>query len=197
MKIITPIPNKLFLACSGGIDSMFAKHFLEHGKKDVTCLFFHHGTKTSDDAKAFLQERVSNLIIGSITQVKSKLESMEEYWRKERYNFFSQFNPVITCHHLDDQVENWIMTAAHGVPKLIPYKRDNYLRPFILCKKSEIRDYCRKHKVDYIEDYSNYDLQYKRNYVRHELVCRMLQVNPGMYSTVSKIIKKNVENYKK
>ena len=61
MKIIKPIPSKLYLACSGGIDSMFAYHFFNAGRKDVSCLFFHHGTKTSDDAEIFLKKNVQNL----------------------------------------------------------------------------------------------------------------------------------------
>ena len=55
MQIINPIPNDVYLACSGGIDSMFVYHFLKAGRKNVVCLFFNHGTTASAEAEEFLK----------------------------------------------------------------------------------------------------------------------------------------------
>ena len=164
MKIIKPIPSKLYLACSGGIDSMFAYHFFNAGRKDVCCLFFHHGTKTSDDAEIFLKKNVQNLIVGRLTRTIEKGESPEKFFRDQRYSFFSKFKdkPIVTCHHLNDCAETWTMTSLKGTPRLIPYKNGNIIRPFLLVSKKEIEDYCERKNIEYSQDLTNFDVNIPR-----------------------------------
>ena len=48
----------------------------------------------------------------------AKGESQEEYWRNERYAFFEKFksSPIVTCHHLGDAVETWVMSLSPSAP---------------------------------------------------------------------------------
>jgi tRNA U34 2-thiouridine synthase MnmA/TrmU len=55
MKIIRPIPEKVYLACSGGVDSMVVYHFLKAGGRDVTPLYFNHGTEFGEECENFLK----------------------------------------------------------------------------------------------------------------------------------------------
>lgn len=186
MKIITPLPTEITLACSGGIDSMFALHFFNKSKRKVNCIFFNHGTETSNLAEQFLINAGLNPTIGRIQTEKPKELSVEEHWRIERYAFFRSFPNVVTCHHLDDVVETWVMSGCFGQPKTIPYRNKNVIRPFLYVKKSEIESYCRRHGVTYIQDETNYDVKYSRNRIRHNVIPELLKVNPGLYKTVSK-----------
>lgn len=190
MRVITPLPSDCYLACSGGVDSMFALHFMSVSRRKVTPLFFHHGTKDSDAALKFLDQFVPDAIVGIISTDKPKGVSPEEHFRNARYNFFSQYNdrPIITCHHLDDQIETYLMGSMFGKPRLIPYKRGNFIRPFLRVRKSEILDYARKHNVAYIQDQSNFDITIPRNRIRHVVMPEVLKINPGIYKIVSRMM---------
>jgi tRNA(Ile)-lysidine synthase len=191
------------IACSGGVDSMAVVDFLS-SNHNCTLVFFDHGTETSAEASEFLLDFVSDknkqywehpiatnltLQIGRLTRTKEKSESWEEFWRNERYRYFHQFSAeLITCHHLDDCVETWIWSSLHGEGKIIPYRNKNVVRPFRLNSKVEFVNWCRKRNVPWIEDSSNHDTRFMRNFIRKELVEKCLVVNQGL----SKVLRKKV-----
>jgi len=113
---------------------------------------------------------------------------MEEYWRRERYTFLEELGPVITCHHLDDCVETYIWSSLHGTPKVIPLTRNNVIRPFLTTRKQDLIYWCESHNVPWIEDESNKNSRYTRNYIRNELIPHALHVNPGLPKLVKKIV---------
>ena len=203
------LPRNINVACSGGVDSMAAVDFLQRSH-NINLLFFDHGTETSQEALDFLKKYIRkknhefkdepiatsiSLEVGNIQRLRKTRESKEEYWRNERYNFFhSQDGPVITCHHLDDCVETWIWSSFHGESKIIPYSNQNVIRPFRLNKKAEFVNWCRRNDVPWIEDTTNEDTTYMRNFIRHEVIQKALVINPGLHKVIAKKIK---ENYKK
>jgi tRNA(Ile)-lysidine synthase len=188
------------VACSGGVDSMAVVDFLMRNH-NVSILFFDHGTDASRDAREFLMDRYAPSVglagmgfqIGNINRLKNKTESWEEYWREQRYEWFHSFDePVITCHHLDDCMETWIFTSLHGEGKIIPYQNKNVIRPFRLNRKSEFVNWCRNKNVPWVEDSSNEDTKYMRNYIRQEIMPKALVVNPGLSKTISKKVKESL-----
>jgi len=195
------IPRKVYLACSGGVDSMFALDFLLKGGRDVTLAFFHHGTHTSEMALKSLQNVVSgwnevyasnqiSLVYESISLDKPAGKSQEEHWRDERYKFFHGLGgPVVMAHHLDDSVETWLFGAMNGTPKTIPYSNGNVIRPFLLARKEFMIKWCEKHNVPWLEDKSNLDTSYARNRIRHDIMPHALKVNPGIHKVVARKIK--------
>ena len=192
IKVLGSIPQKVAVAVSGGADSMAVLDFLSRSRRDVSALYFNHGTDFSEEAQhlveSFCKERGIKLSLGRVARERQKKESKEEYWRNERYSFFSSFSDskIITCHHLDDAVETWIFTSLHGNPMLIPYSRDNFLRPFLTTRKSSLIDWCERKDVPYLNDPSNSDTSYMRNFIRHKLIKNALVVNPGLYKVVKK-----------
>ena len=88
-------------------------------------------------------------------------------------------------HHLGDQIETWIFSCLRGTPKLIPYRRNHIIRPFLLASREELIS---ASKVDkWIEDPSNADDKYMRNFIRHRLMLPVKVVNPGIEKTVRKL----------
>jgi len=120
---------------------------------------------------------------------------MEEYWRNERYRFLSMYDfPVITAHHLGDAVETWIFNSLHGNPRIMPYKRGNVIRPFLITPKQELVDWVQRRGLSWCEDESNNDLKYMRNLIRHKIVPEAFLINPGLDTVVKKMyIRKRVE----
>ena len=198
IRIIGKIPSNVVVACSGGIDSMVVTHFLIQGRRNVRLAFFNHDTAHSRQSQEFIEKYANDnnldLFIGKVKGVKGK-RSMEEFWRDERYNFFNRIQTgfLITCHHLDDAVETWVMSAMHGKCKLIPYKRgDNIFRPFLMTSKKVIKQYAEKKDVSWVEDPTNARTEYIRNHIRHSLMPGILKVNPGIRTTIRK---KLIETY--
>ena len=191
IKITVPLPKQITVACSGGVDSMAVVDFLSR-KHEVTIAHFNHRTQNGEKASEFVSRYCSEhnivMLYGSPRSQKGSKESQEEYWRRERYEFLSGLGPVITCHHLDDCVETYIWSSLHGTPKVIPLTRGNVLRPFLTTRKQELMSWCVRHNVSWIEDESNQDTKYMRNYVRNVMMPHALHVNPGLHSVVKKII---------
>ena len=198
IRIINKIPINVTVACSGGVDSMVVTDFLLKGKRKVKLAFFNHDTLHSRKAQEFVEKYATKnkleLHIGTVKGSKGK-RSLEEFWRDERYTFFNEINTnfLITCHHLDDAVETWVMSAMHGQCKLIPYKRgENIYRPFLMTTKKTVLQYAKRKKIDWIEDPSNTTTEYTRNHIRHIMMPQILKVNPGIRTVIRKKI---IETY--
>lgn len=204
LQILGKIPKEPFaVACSGGIDSMVLVDFLRKfpGNK-FELLYFNHGTEHGQEAEEFLTEfcerKKLKLHIGRISREKIKGESFEEYWRNERYKFFDTFElTVLMAHHLGDCTETYLFTTLRGNPKLIPHIRGNYFRPFLKVSKMEILKWAEKHNVEFIEDPSNTSLEYSRNKIRHQLMPVALSINPGLETTIRKLIDREFESCSK
>jgi len=196
------LPRKLVLACSGGADSMAALSFLIKNH-EVTVIHCDHGTPDSRLGDRVIRRFLSKPAIQALSTTvsyrtanihrdfrkKRDRESQEEYWRKFRYNTFKTLYPgrtVVTAHNLDDCVETWLWSSINGEGKLIPRCNDNVIRPFLLNKKRDLTMWCQLNDVEYHDDKSNTDLQYTRNYIRHELMPHVLKVNPGIQKVVRK-----------
>ena len=190
-KLVGKIPNKCYLACSGGPDSMFALDFLIRGKKDVTILYMNHGTEHGAEAEAFVKSEAKRLgvkievgCVGSAE--KEKNESSEQFWRRIRYDFLNKFNdaPIVMVHNLDDEVENWIFSSLRGNGKLIPYRNGNVIRPFLCISKKEILSWNERKGVPFVVDPGNFSDDYTRSYIRQNLMPHALFVNPGLHKTI-------------
>jgi len=82
IKVQGKLPRSLFLACSGGIDSMSALDFLSRNHT-INLAFFDHGTSTSKEAREFVTKMCSkyncNFTYGKISRDRKQRESQEEY----------------------------------------------------------------------------------------------------------------------
>lgn len=196
LQILGKIPREPFaVACSGGVDSMVMVDFLRRFPKfQFKLLYFNHGTEHGQEAEEFLKKFSTDagiyLEIGHISQEKPNDRSPEEHWRIERYKFFDSFGGTIAmAHNLDDCVETWLFSSIRGQSKIIPYRRNQVIRPFLMVSKAEIRQWAEKNAVRHVEDASNEDLKYTRNLIRHELVPVAMKVNPGIHKMLKKMIK--------
>ena len=200
------LPDHCFVAVSGGVDSMSALHWLASGNKNRVAgvVYISHGTAYSWEAssavrKYFSQLREENklhlttILKGhSIDDLPGPGESVENFWRDKRYEYFRIASlPVVLAHNFDDCVEEYIMcTMVRGREGTIPYQHGNCIRPFRLWKKASICAYAKRHKIPYVEDPSNVDVSFKRNFIRHLIAPKVVELNPGIYKIVGKMIEK-------
>lgn len=196
IKLLTKLPKQIAVAFSGGVDSLAAVNFLSR-KHDVLCVYFDHGTAHSKKALDFVDQYCMKnqlrLLVGVNTATKPRDLSWEEFWRIERYKFLDKcLEPVITAHTLDDCVETYIFSALHGSAKTIPLQRNRVVRPFLTTTKYTLQQWCISRGLDWLEDVTNLDPKFQRNYIRHHLLPHALHVNPGLYKTVKKLVLQNL-----
>ncbi len=203
IRLITKIPHNVTVACSGGVDSIFALDFISRSSiRNVSCAFFDHGTEYCEPARDvvrnFCNSRSIKLIEGKISCDRPKKCSIEEHWRNERYKFLHSIpNSVITGHNIDDCIETYIHSSLHGTAKLIPVTNNNVLRPFLLTNKHDMISWCKNKNICWYEDPSNMSYSHMRNYIRNEIVPRAFIVNPGLQKTIYRMLirrSKSVEN---
>ena len=189
MKLLGKLPIDCYVAVSGGPDSIAAARFLS--KRNPTILHVNHNTEFGNQAEIFVREQFENVIVHKIDSTKPKNKSWEEFWRDERYKFFSQFNkPIILGHNLNDVAETYLFSAIHGIPKIIPYQNGNCIRPFLLTSKQELESYCQRHNHKYLIDPSNLTDEHARGTIRNEL---MPLIESKLNKGFLKVIKRKVE----
>jgi tRNA(Ile)-lysidine synthase len=199
IKLNQKLPEQLGIAVSGGVDSMAALDFVRR-KHTVTAYFFDHDTPTSKAGLKVVRHYCDNsgipVKVGTYTRDKNPKESLEEYWRDQRYAWLNQQpDKIITAHHLDDCVETWIWGSLNGNPRLPKAQIKNIIRPFLATTKQDLVDWCKKNSILYYEDATNTDTRFTRNYIRYELMPHALKVNPGLAKVVKKKLVKEYRSY--
>jgi tRNA(Ile)-lysidine synthase len=196
IRLLGKLPHVVHLAFSGGVDSLAAAHFLKRGGRDVTLLHFNHGCEYSEAIMYQCMQKAKELGLaiacGNIPNPEPPpKESIEAYWRRERYKFLESFtggtvDKVITCHHLDDAVESWVWSSLHGNPHLIQRDYKFLIRPFLLVEKSQLIDYAEENGLKAVDDPFNRDNRLTRNYIRSNLLPHAYHINPGLKKVIKK-----------
>ncbi len=122
-----------------------------------------------------------------LKKVKEKvIGNMEEWARNIRYSFFKEvmekenLNKLVVAHNFDDLVETFLMRFLRGsflfsLYSILPVN-NNLVRPLLFVRKGELENYCRDNNLKYFIDESNYDLSYKRNFLRHEVISKFNEI---------------------
>ena len=119
---------------------------------------------------------------------KGKGMGIEECAREIRYDFFSSFTEnendrIVTAHTLSDLAETMAFrfitgTSVKGLVGIAP-KRNNIVRPLIKLTREEIEEYCKENGISYVTDSTNLSDEYTRNFIRHQIIPKMKEINPS------------------
>uniref|UniRef100_A0A2S2Q3W7 tRNA(Ile)-lysidine synthetase n=1 Tax=Sipha flava TaxID=143950 RepID=A0A2S2Q3W7_9HEMI len=117
-----------------------------------------------------------------IKKIKITKKNIENQARKKRYQIFKKIllpsEVLLTGHNLDDQCETLLLSIKRGSGLKglsgIAHKKKivkNYLlRPLIKYSKKKIKKWAIRKKLKWIEDPSNYNIEYDRNFLRHKII---------------------------
>ncbi|MFD2890477.1 tRNA lysidine(34) synthetase TilS [Flavobacterium chuncheonense] len=204
--IVTNFPflakEKLLLAVSGGIDSVVLVHLCKAMGLNIGiahCNFQLRGTESDADAD-FVKQLAEELKIPFFAIAFQTAEyaqqnklSIQLAARKLRYDWFNEvlksegFDYIATAHHLDDQVETFIInfTRGTGLEGLtgIPMLNGNIIRPLLHFSRSEIQEYAQQMSIQWREDSSNSSDKYYRNKIRHHVVPILKELNSNFLSS--------------
>lgn len=189
--------RKLLIAYSGGIDSTVLLHTLvmlrEHVLPDLTlqAIYIHHGISQNADswAEHCLQQCANWQVPCVVERVTLALEqgNIEAQAREARYNAMSQHlnvNAVLcTAQHLDDQSETFFLALKRGsgpaglsaMPEISQLNDIKLLRPLLTITRQQIEQYAADYQLSWIEDESNQDDHYDRNFLRLKVLPELNQ----------------------
>ena len=184
--------GRLWVAYSGGLDSSVLLHLLAALRPalaplTVQALHIHHGLQAQADAwQQHCEATCAALQIPCVSQrIQVTLnpgESLEAAARLARYQAFSaQLAPgdcLLTAQHADDQAETLLLQLLRGAGPAglaaMPAQRALgagwLLRPLLSCTRDELAAYAAQHGLHWVEDGSNQDDRYDRNYLRLHLL---------------------------
>jgi len=186
---INIIDKKIFIAFSGGPDSVFLLEYIlskinKSKLNNITVLHINHhlrGVESDDDEKFIVNlcnSKNLKLIVEHININDIEKGSIEDRARKLRYRIFakysSQYDYLVTGHNMNDTVETMIFNffrgsgirGLSGISKI----RGKYLRPLLSIKKEEILDFLNKNGIQYRIDSSNINGKYTRNVIRNDII---------------------------
>ncbi len=179
------------VAVSGGPDSMsllFLVHaFIKHKKGNLIALIVDHRIRknSKDEAKYISTYLNKNDITSEILTVnKDKLikKTMNEA-RNNRYKLLTDFCiknnflHLFIAHHKDDNLETFLNRKIAGsdfyglksMSEFSFYNKVCIIRPLLNFSKDELLNYNKKNKIEYINDPSNFNLDYTRPTIRNFL----------------------------
>ena len=89
---------------------------------------------------------------------------------------------ILTAHHADDNVETLLINFFKGTGlkglQGIPLKNEKIVRPLLFASKLEILDWAHSNNIEWINDSSNEEIKYTRNYLRHQVIPALEKVFP-------------------
>ena len=178
--------KNIVLGLSGGMDSVVLLHYLHtHFPKQLRVVHCnHHLSEHCDHWHAFCQQICKSLNIPykNIDFYLEKTSNIEENARKKRYFSLScdlnQDEILCTAHHQDDQAETLLLQLFRGagvaglasMPSQKPLGIGIHYRPMLGIGKQQVIDYATQHKLNWIEDDSNKDTNFRRNLLRLEVI---------------------------
>lgn len=199
-----PQDKTLLIAYSGGLDShvllhacaqLFDQKYFHHLK----VVHIHHGLSPLADqwaehcAEQACQLNLNCDVIRVNAQPKSG-ESPEATARLARYQaLYEQLDNnsvLVTAHHKNDQVETLLLNLLRGSGirglAAMPFLKDVHYRPLLDKTRLDLEIYAKKHQLRWVEDSSNTNTDFDRNYLRHTILPLLLQRWPGALDTISR-----------
>jgi len=196
----------ILLGLSGGVDSVVLLHVLVTLAPrlgfQLFALHVHHGISPHADewAQFCLDLCVGYNIVCEVAHVdieplRERL-GIEAAARQLRHAAFAaqDCDFVALAHHADDQAETVLLQllrgagvrGASGMP--MARQQDNHilLRPFLNFPRTELVAYTQRHALRWVEDESNRDEGYPRNFVRHRVLGLLQEKFPACRETLAR-----------
>ena len=180
-------PLDLLFALSGGIDSCVLLHALVEVKKSLDFNFrvmhVHHGL--SPNADTWVEFCKQTCVVYQVPLEVERVEvqkgagiGLEAAARDARYKvlYDAGADYIILAHHQDDQAETLLLQLIRGAGlkglSAMAAQDENrcLLRPLLDISRQEIEAYAKANQLAWIDDESNLDTKYDRNYCRHEIM---------------------------
>lgn len=196
--------GRLVVGLSGGPDSVVLLDLVVRAvlevpglaRREIAAVHVNHGLVPHADAwEAFCRrlcaERSVALEVCPVTVLHAG--NLEANARDARYQAFAACleprDTLLLAHHFDDQVETWLFRLLRGnAARLMPARRElgpgTLVRPLLDVTRVALLAYAESRSLGFIEDPSNQDTAFSRNFLRHEILPRLREREPGFDAKV-------------
>jgi len=182
-----PDNKKYVIAYSGGVDSLVLLHCFKQIDAAVRAVHVHHGLQAvADDWVEHCQQTCERLNIPlDVLYVDAKQKqgtSPEESARNARYqalhNNLTEGECLVTAQHLNDQAETLLLqlfrsASSAGLSAMPAYKvfgNHVHIRPLLSFSRKEIEAFAQQNNLHWVEDPSNQDVSFDRNFLRKDIL---------------------------
>ena len=202
--------DKIALGLSGGVDSIVLFHLLvtkyKESYKELVVFHINHGLREESYEEAeFVENFVKNYNVKFYKKelnmndlVRDSHTSEEMLARKLRYEAFEEMSSLeggvklVTAHHKNDQVENILMRLLSGrsmdynlmIEDQTTIGNLEVYRPLLNVLKADLEQYADKNNLKYYVDSTNFDTDYTRNNIRHNIVPLLNDVNAASFDNL-------------
>lgn len=202
-----PPVTRYWIAYSGGCDS----HVLLHGlatlrevlQVELAAIHINHGlSKLAPQWEQHCQQVCADLGItyrAVTVDAKAKAgQSPEEAARQARYQawreLLGQNELLLLAHHQDDQAETLLLQLLRGsgvkgasaMASQQTFAHGYLARPLLAFARQQLQAYATQKKLAFINDPSNFDTSFDRNFLRHEVVPVLKQRWPAYAKTFNR-----------
>jgi tRNA(Ile)-lysidine synthase len=187
------LPNgKFLLGYSGGVDSHVLLHLMCELRRlfptvSVRAIYVDHGLHAESAAWAEHCENVCldlgvELLVASVDVDADSSVGLEAAARQLRYEQFLQAvepNELLLCaHHQNDQAETLLLQSMRGsgvkglasMPATKYFGKTQMVRPLLDISRQQIMQYAQQHHLHWVNDSSNLESQFDRNFIRHQVL---------------------------
>ncbi len=182
------LPQQRFvIAYSGGLDSRVLLQLCHQCRLPVRAVYINHQLQAAAAAWAQHCAQTCQTLGIDFTQVMVQAhpaagESPEDAARIARYSALhtalADDECLLTAHHAGDQAETVLLQLLRGggaaglsaMPVMRVFGRSWLLRPLLSYARSQLLAYARAHQLSWIDDPSNEDTRYDRNYLRQQVM---------------------------
>jgi len=202
----------LLVGVSGGIDSVVLSHALNQLRSqylfDLSFIYVDHqlhpeSKKWANTVKRLAKKLSIEYIYEKVTIDQDLKLGVEGAARKNRYQVFQkhQQDILVLAQHEDDQLETLLLQLVRGAGlkglSCMPeyQKKLKIWRPLLDVSKNLIHRYQQEHKLKFIEDSSNFDNRYDRNYLRNKVIPLIKKRFPQFATTSGRSIKHIADAY--
>lgn len=191
----------LLLALSGGVDSVVLLHILSQLSTrlpfSLSAMHVHHGL--SPHADDWLHECERMCLEKGISFYSEKVHvspqsglGVEATAREARYHALERVrqqlsaNAIVTAHHMQDQGETLLLqlmrgAGVKGLSAMSQWDAERYLlRPLLVVPKAELLQFAAEQQLVWVEDESNTDTSYDRNFMRQKVMPMMRERYPQL-----------------
>ena len=208
-RLPPPIADKrrIIVAYSGGLDSSALLGALVETptKTDFSIIAAHFNHNLQEASQGWVEHcrsvtkkyHIPFVTESNISRPK-RGESIEGWAREQRYRWFEKLvgpgDLLVTAHHQDDQLETFMLqlirgAGPHGLAGIRPCRAFGsgfLVRPMLDQTRGDVESYLADKEIPYIEDPSNKEQGFDRNYLRSEVLPKLYERWPKIAATVSR-----------